>query len=368
MLRKNKTTGVFLILNTGDEDYPKKGEEIYKNGIYLRDYNPGDNPGDNGDLIMEKGPSSIAKGLGIALGTTWDPKFIFSGDQEEGYNYFFKPYIAGEQYKKSHLKDLGYWSPKFKMKDDSVDIITYSVPIVDDKGEAYGVLGIDLTTEYVASYFPDEEISENMGSYVLGVKKGDELKFKGNISTGAWYNKEFENYNELLFSDEDIYHKDYLLKEDGLKDKVYGSIRYLNLYNSNTPFESEKWAVIGLTQGSEVFGVLQSLIRSLVVLFVLSTTIGVISVFILSKKIVNPITELAKKVRTSSVNKPIKFDSVGILEVDELSASIENLRESVADYSSKLSKITRMTDFYISAFEYKYDSNDVYVPANSKCY
>lgn len=69
MLRNNKVTGAFLVLNTENlEELSEKG--VYKNkpGIYVRDYDPKSSYSDrNTDLLLEFAPTDIVKNMNIRL-------------------------------------------------------------------------------------------------------------------------------------------------------------------------------------------------------------------------------------------------------------------------------------------------------------
>lgn len=79
MLRSNKVTGAFIVLNTDNlEELTEKG--IYKNkpGIYVRDYDPKSSYTDrNTDLLLEYAPTEIVKNMNISLDSGWKPQFAF---------------------------------------------------------------------------------------------------------------------------------------------------------------------------------------------------------------------------------------------------------------------------------------------------
>ena len=83
MLRSNKVTGAFIVLNTDNlEELTEKG--IYKNkpGIYVRDYDPKSRYTDrNTDLLLEYAPTEIVKNMNISLDSGWKPQFAFEDMQ-----------------------------------------------------------------------------------------------------------------------------------------------------------------------------------------------------------------------------------------------------------------------------------------------
>ena len=55
--------------------------------------------------------------------------------------------IRDRAYPDADAQDLGYWSPPFCLdeKDKSNPVITYSIPLKDESGSPYGVLGVEIS-------------------------------------------------------------------------------------------------------------------------------------------------------------------------------------------------------------------------------
>ena len=132
LLRKNSVTGAFVILN-GQDDMRRPTDDggVYKSGFYIRDLNPNTNSSDNTDILIERAPSAITKGLEISMDTKWQPQFVFT-DANHG-DYFYEPFLAAVENPEIDALDLGYWSHPFYLSDDYVEIITYSVPLINEE-------------------------------------------------------------------------------------------------------------------------------------------------------------------------------------------------------------------------------------------
>ena len=65
------------------------------------------------------------------------------------------------------------------------------------------------------------------------------------------------------------------------------------------------------------------------------------------------------EVRAAQPEQPIAFTPTGIVEVDELSEAIESMGEEVAMTASRLSRILRLSDRGIGAFEYSYETDAI---------
>ncbi len=347
MLRKNYVTGAFLVLDSNSKE---------KNGIYFRDLDPNSNPSDNSDLLMERGPASIAQKLNIPLDTWWNNKFIFDGRSKASSpnEFFYKPINAAKENKNLTYKDLGYWSKPFSLSSKDMKIITYSIPLLDKSNKPYGVLGIAVSLKYLNSLLSYEEIDQNgKGVYTLGFNDSNNMDFSGITSTGPMFNK--------IIGDHEAFKLDRsldsgLIYETNIHDsdkKAYASIKYFNLYNTNTPFENEKWVLIGMIERDIILNYSNRFTRLLIISLIISSILGISVIIILGGRITKPIRNLAREVKTSNPREPLSLKQINISEIDELSSAIVALSSNVADSASKLSQIIKLFNMPIAAFEHR---------------
>lgn len=354
MLRKNYVTGAFIIFNNNS------GE---KGGLYFRDLDPNSNPSDNSDLLMERGPASIAQNLGIPLDTWWNNKFIFDSSSKAVVSpkeFFLKPLNAASDYNHLSYKDLGYWSKPFYLSEKDIKIMTYSIPLVDNDNKPYGVLGIDISMKYLNSLLNYEEIdSSGQGIYILGVDNNKSMNFDRVTNTGPMINKMLSEGNEIRLNSKEVYNSIYEIKMKDTNKVAYACTKYINLYNSNTPFENEKWALIGIVERNNLLYYTDRFKTLLAFSLTVSSILGIIVVVINGRRITRPIRNLARDVKTSDPRGPLKLNKINISEIDELSSAIMTLSTNVADSASKLSQIIKLFNMPIGAFEYKKGQNTV---------
>ena len=238
--------------------------------------------------------------------------------------------------------------------------ITYSIPLLTEDGVPYGVFGVEMTTEYMTKKLPYTEINGNIqGSYVLAKKDRGVSEFNKLISTGPYFKNIFgSECKSFALSDVPVEGQSYEIIQDNT-DKSYGCVQYLNLYNSNTPFENEQWALIGVIKDDNLLGLYHSVLIFLVLALLVAFSIGIASIIFNSIRLARPITQLAKKVRNSNPSRPVLLGKIDVAEIDELSASIEVLSQSVADSYSTLSKIMAMAGYSVGAYEYSAASNEI---------
>lgn len=346
MLRKNYVTGAFLILDNNSEE---------KSGLYFRDLDPNSNPSDNSDLLMERGPASVAKNLDIPLDTWWSNKFEFDPDNMSSPKEFFtNPINAAKANDNLSYKDLGYWSKPFSLNEKDIRIITYSIPLLDRNNKPYGVLGIAVSLNYLNSLLPYGEIdSTGKGVYLLAADDNKNMSFEKLMSTGPMINKIVGEEKNLQLDNKEVYNSIHELKTYDSKKTVYACTKYLDLYNVNTPFYNERWTIIGLIQKDNLLYYSDRFKNLLTVTLIISSLIGIIVVIIAGGRVTRPIRNLAQDVKTSNPREPLKLKKINISEIDELSSAIMTLSTNVADSASKMSQIIKLFNMPIGAFEYK---------------
>ncbi len=358
LLRKNSVTGAFLILNGAE---PLNTRQLHRAGLYIRDLDPESSSGDNSDLLLERAPTALSKKLGITTDTEWRPNFQLT-PQDKSSNFFVKPLQAALDHPEIASDDLGYWSAAFMLSENDISVITYSIPLIGEDGTPYGVLGVEISLDYLRKLLPyDELATEKEAAYLLAVDRDGSLSFDTVISNGPVFRQLFGTSSGIRFNADQSYNTTYRITEtDRFQGSAYGCIQYFQLYNSNTPFEQERWALIGITEENKLFTFVDQVKSSVTLAFVLSLLIGLASVLIISSLFTKPISSLVQKVKDSNPRLPVHLDKIQISEIDELAAAIEHLSTSVADSSSKLSQIIQLTSVRIGAFEVQRNSGEVY--------
>lgn len=275
-------------------------------------------------------------------------------------DFFYKPLNEAKRNKNIKYKDLGYWSRPSTLTEDTIQVITYSVPLIDSEGNPYGIIGIDLTVDYINKLLKKDDINR-LDSYIIAVRDNEKLDFDNVTGVGKIGEAISENFNDISFNVNKIYTDIYELKEsENYKNTVYGCIKYLNLYNTNTPFENEKWAVIGVSDKNNVLYHVNKLKASLIISIIISGIIGILFALISGNLFTKSIRGLAKEVRESDPQEPLKLDKINISEIDDLSLAIMMLSNKVVESATALSRILELLNMPIGAFEYKKNDDKVH--------
>lgn len=358
MIRKNRVTGGFIFLETPDKNH--------KSGLYLRDPDLSFSSADFSDLTTLRGPLAVSKSAGISLDPFWLPDtMLIQG--EENSSFYYSPFSAAENLSGLSSLDLGYWSKPFSFVsgNEAQPCITYSVPLLDEMGQPYGVIGVEVSLSYLSTYLPAEELGPaKQSGYVLGMNHNLYPTSKTPQYRYLMGSNSFVNQLDQLPGNEiglevsgDT--NDSFLTANLLNEHFYVSTAPLHLYNTNSPFSNEHWTVLGLISENVLFGFSHRFEHIMYLCLALSSLIGLSMIFFFARLISKPINILSEQLRKADPNKPLFLQSVGITELDNLSELIGQLSTDVSGSARRLSRILKMAGISIGAFEYKYDSPDM---------
>ena len=360
LIRTNQVSGAFVVLNT-DNLEAKKEKGVFENkpGIYLRDFDPLSTPSKkNEDLVFKYAPKALTQSMNISHGKTWRPLFEFQKTGNYG-AYLYEPFQAAlkeENPEEIELKDFGYWSMPYRLYDDSLDVISYSVPLILKDGTIYGVLGVEISLDYLQKQLPNSElIDDEQGSYLLGVESGEAGNFQNILINGMIYSRAAGNQKttQILQKGED-----YVVKN---QDKLmYADTEYIDLYGENTEFTNQKWTLIGIVPKDKLLVFSDRIIKTLIGSILISLLIGIAGAIIISSTISRPVTRLIRHVKRIRPSEEMQFIQTGIEEVDHLSQALKNMNEEVVDTTRRFSRIINMESVELAGFEINRKEGTVY--------
>ena len=360
LIRTNQVSGAFVILNT-DNLEAKKEKGVFENkpGIYLRDFDPLSTPSKkNEDLVFKYAPKALTQSMNISHGKTWRPLFEFQKTGNYG-AYLYEPFQAAlkeSNPEEIELEDFGYWSMPYRLYDDSLDVISYSVPLILKDGTIYGVLGVEISLDYIKKQIPNSELIDNeQGSYLLGVENGEAGNFQNILINGMIYSQAAgdQKTTQILQKGED-----YVVKN---QDKLmYADTEYIDLYGENTEFTNQKWALIGIVPKDKLLVFSDRIIKTLIGSILISLLIGIVGAIIISSTISRPVTRLIRHVKRIRPSEEMQFIQTGIEEVDHLSQALKNMNEEVVDTARRFSRIINMASVELAGFEINRKEGTVY--------
>lgn len=357
LMRNNGTTGAFIVL----DGIGTSTDPLSYAGMYLRDHDPSHQSMDNSDVLLERGFPGLSRKMNIPLDSYWSAAYNFDDQKADNSQFFFKPLNAAKDSSTPEKNQkFDYWSHSFRLSDVSdTEIITYSIPLISDSGEIYGVMGIELALDFLAKLLPYSEVGNGgNGIYVLGVTSDNGKTISSVVNSGPSYVRAVGNSDLIVTSKTDYLDITSIESPDG--ELFFASQQMLRLYNSNTIFSDENWVLMGLSSERDMFSFLTLFRNQLILATLFSLAIGVIVSFIVSRETTKPVIKLVSELKSSNPNGHISLSKTNVAEVDALSEAIEDLSLLVAQSAARISKIIELSGYPIGVFEYSSDDGLIF--------
>lgn len=332
-MRKNSVTGVFVVLSNGEDHVYPTTEQNFQ-GVYFRNLDPKTNPGDYSDILLERGPASVGEAYHITLDSLWREEYRFTPPAQGrlAMNYYFAPYLAARENPGLHYKDLGRWSEPFRLSGDSsldaTQVIAYSVPLLGQGGMPYGVLGIEVSLDVLYGMLPARDVdTSSRGGYMLVTyehgQQGEELVCVPQVISGNALKQVARDRGELRLmpQPEGLY----LLRDVELfGEPVYAGLLDLELYNSNTPFSGQQWALAAMINEEALYGIAGNLRHTVVIAMFACLLISAVCVYLVASHTTRPLSRAAQRLQDTDPEK-LAEKTTGVREIDNLFTVIRDL-------------------------------------------
>lgn len=351
-----RASGVFVIFNTHDLE---EAEYISKPGVYIRDFDPLSPPSPNyADLLFRKAPISLVKSMNISTDRDWEPLFKFPAALRN-YDFFYQPYQAAyyNRADSSHGEDYGYWSAtSIMMQDGDNNSIIYSVPLILEDGTVYGVLGIELLSDYLKTILPyDELYVKGGGTYVLASQNKKDLSWKP-ITISGYLQADIGDSFTMEQQVGGVYSLD-------IAGRAYiAHLLDLPLGQSNSPYLAERWSLIGMVQREHLYSFSNQVVGWLRLSFFLTILVGIIGSILVSRRFSRPISKLSEEVsiaRKSRGGIP-ELSVTNIREIDQFAEAFTALSKDVVNSSARFLSILDMASVKIGGFEVQQKEKTVF--------
>ena len=361
-LYNKQVTGIFVVFNTKDLDGERDNKP--KTGVYIRDLDPLSAPSyRRSDLLLVRAPIDVVRNIDISTSSNWEP--LFPSNEWQNSGFLYKPFqTAYNDANKLTATEYGYWNQHvYRLNGDDRNAISYSIPLILEDGTVYGVLGIELLEDYIELLLPYEELNDEIqGSYVLAVSE----KFDDSISkidTKVVLKSGGPSLADLNIDKDITLNKDY---RGGytLGDDYYSVVNELNLYSNNGPYSNSTWKLLGIVPTSNLFSAWSEVKGILSIAIFITFVMGVLSSFLVSKRLSKPVIELSSEIKAKKDSKMPEFSDTGIREIDQFSKAITELSKDVINTSTKFLKIMDMASVELGGYEIWDNSENVYVTDN----
>ncbi len=351
-----KISGIFVIFNSHN---PAETSSESLQGIYLRDLDPTAMPSEkNADLLWERAPVKVVRSDYIATDSSWKPYF---SEEDMTQDFFTKPFQAafGDERRLAE-KEYGYWTTEtYMLSGDSRTAVSYSIPLILDDGTVYGVLGVEILTDYMKSMLHSSELmNDGHGAYMLGAVLGEDSYLTPIVLSGE--EEELQKISDMKF----------VLPEESITaesedNSYYASVKKLGLYSNNAPFDADKWYLLGIAPKENLFAFSKHIQTILSIAVVVTFLIGLVGILLASYRLSRPIKSLSDEVAKAQKDKGMPvLPATGIREIDQFADSISRLGQEVMEVSTRMLSIMDMTSVELAGYELQEKTDTVFVMDN----
>lgn len=340
-LRAKRVSGAFVIFNTQDLSSGYSQHAFGKlPGLYIRDMDPAATPSPrNEDLVIERASTDIVQSFGITTANDWRPMFDFdTADATEMYDFFYYPWqTAYNTEGEKDATDYAFWSTAPLLGVGTVPyVITYTIPLILPNGTVYGVVGVDLTADYVKSLMPSQELLRDEGaSYVLAMfSENAETKTASSIDMLPVVTNGKEAVSGMSYgSPVPLTRMDsgeYQYQSPG--GPYFVGCEFFRLYNTNTPFEHNHWALAGMVPESTLHRFANQVRLMIALASILMLALGIVGSIVAARSVSKPIRGLSSDVAHAQLKNAEmpELARTGITEVDQLTGAIMSLSKDIA--------------------------------------
>lgn len=305
-LQRSKSSGVFLILNATSN--PKLERSPHSRaGLYIKNMEPNIVSSLSPTIILLHGSPSIGRKNSLPLHAQWSMEFDISD----------APYYRLPMEKAVNaslpLSRLYYWSPAMILPGTSEEVMLCSVPLIDSKGNVFGVCGFDVSAMlFKLTHMPDSSKCCRVLCLLAPISK-DGIDPTGAMFSGGHSGRSLAFMNEsFTFTKGKSSFYTYTQKSG---DTFVGLHKPVRLYPDDSTFADQRW-VLALVMPEEDlrYSLTRFNLRLALTLIILMALGAVLSVF-LSSYYTKPIAEGLDILRTTDLTEVPKTK---VPEIDDL--------------------------------------------------
>lgn len=342
-LRRNEVNGIFLILNDRD-GYTNffDGVTEHRYGLCIRDMDPDSGYVGTEDLMLERAPSSTVDSIGCVLDSWWEARYSFTSEEQGDFYYVPLKTAWKDMNPDADENDYAYCSGVYHLSGSDQAVVSYSIPLLDSNGYPFGVLGVEITTKYIASLLPNRELNESdKCCYILAQYDKATETCTPLVGTGTLYTRNFSGDCEIFCGANASVNG---FRLTGLGDvALYGDTAELNIYNAESRFSERGLTLLAIVEEDTLFEYIGRVKFTLFLVTVFTLLIGMAGIMLASRRFAAPITQLAKDVSGMDPSKDMSLGRLGISEIDLLVDSIEELNRNVSKTSARTEFFSRMS-------------------------
>lgn len=349
LLKNSGGSGAFLILGGYGEDSQTRC------GYYLRNTNAKST--DERYFTVLRGSEHTLKQVEFSASKDWRPTFRIESNDAGG--YYNK--IASKMQEETDYGSfaIGYWSPVFTIYGDDVEMITYTMPLVDQNNNFYGVLGVEVSVEMLLDELPYHELSSDSSSgYYLAYKEENGDSYSTMVVSAASGKDITDKNGHLMYEQRKSFDYIYDMAGKSQEDRI-GSLVNMEIYATQSPFIAESWALVGVLDEKQLMSVYNNFLIYLWITFAFVILVGIVGMWYMAYRFSGYVRKITYAIHSSSPEQPLYIETDNVTDIRELADMIQELYDRGTS-AEKLVMIIDMAGVQVGAIEYCEEDNYVF--------
>lgn len=346
LLEENRISGAFFAMN------PEQNEVIPS--VYIRNSALFDAHARPENFSLEVGPIMLSKKYRLPASMNWN-LFLPVGKSEFLQSNFYKnPLEAAGKFPREEFERYGYWTSSGFILEDKQSVIMYTMPLFDQSGRNFGVLGVEVSLPYfMQNYLYDIDMQYEDGFFAIAAVV-DQKVILDDFLPGDSIAEMYLSQEEEIFLKKE---RDEMFSSN-LKSlgEMYCSAQKLRIYSDNSPFIGQSWYLLNFVPKKVLHEGSVGVRKMMTISFVLASLCAIVAVLVLAYLATYRISGLAQYIQNLSSNQEISFKKTGLREIDDLTSAMDMLNKRAIHASKTISKILEMSLLPMGVFELSNDS------------
>lgn len=355
LLQNTNVSGAYFIL---DASYENPDNPDAHSAVFIRNFSPQSAYAQVEWFLLDVGSADILQDYHITHSTDWRSEWLMDDPVREKYDFYDKPILASRADPTLTMQQCGYWSTPSDTMPCQDEAIRYTLPLLDGQGEAFGVLGVEITLPvFNRNYFPHTQLGYQDSFSLVAQVKQQQIKLNWFIPSAPvanYYLKDVQSIALTPAAGTQMYQTS--LAPLG---EVYCYIQPLYINGAATAFSEENWSLITFVPCAQLHAHSDVVRANLILSVSLTTILTVIVVFVISHISTRKILALSKELRALKPAQSVHLKRTGLREIDELCLAVELLSENLLSAAKTTSRLLSLTLLPIGGFEIYHNTEQV---------
>lgn len=356
LLNRTKVTGAFIVFSKSNA---RKDDVTAHSCIYIRDEAPDLGAGNIANYSLEMGPVSVVEKYKISSSMNWTLDWKFDKGSDN-YNFYNKPIQASKCEPISKIERYGYWNKPLDILNDGVNVVTYTVPLLDDDGNVYAIMGIEHNVSNLEREFLQiSELPYENGFYLISDFKNNKMSLDWYMSSKIILKEYLSESGILAFGK---VKKTKLYKTDTEKMGVMFCSSYkLKMYGKNSIFADEYWSLTSFVPEWQLRESSVGVRNTLIVSIAATTVLSFLAIIFIAQVSTRKLSGLSDYIRNLKPYQDINFFRTGTREIDDLMTAVEVFNKNIINASQTVSHILDLTSLPMGAFKINSDGSHIII-------